>query len=123
MLRTTLRYAAFLAILYSSAYAFARIAAVYFYVTEFQDFVKQEVKFAPFRKGTDETRLFEDIRDAARFYNLQIDPAKDIKIRKTTTIPGMTWTTLGVDVKYTALVDLNLYKHPLHFHTAASVAY
>ena len=123
MHRTLVRSLIFLTVLYSSAYAFARIAAVYFYVTEFQDFVKQEVKFAPVRNNTDETRLFEHIRDAARFYNLQIDPSKDIKIRKTVTIPGMNWTTLGVDVKYTALVDLNVIKHPLHFHTAASVAY
>jgi hypothetical protein len=123
MHRTLLRSVIFLTILYSSAYAFARIAAVYFYVTEFQDFVKQEVKFAPVRNNTDETRLFEHIRDAARFYNLEIDPANDIKIQKTVTIPGMHLTTLGVDVKYTALVDLNVIKRPLHFHTAASATY
>ena len=123
MHRTLLRSIIFLTVLYSTAYAFARIASVYFYVTEFQDFVKQEVKFAPFRQGTDETRIYEHIRDAAQFYNLQIDPSRDITIRKSATIPGMQWTTLGVDVNYTALVDLNVIKHPLHFHTAASVAY
>src|SRR5215471_10984058 len=123
MHRTMVRGMVLLIAFYSSAYAFARVAAVYFYVSEFQSFVKDEVTFAPVREGTDETRIFERIRDAARYYNLRIDRPTDIKIRKTVTIPGMTWTTLGVDVNYTALVDLRLFKHPLHFHTAASVEY
>ena len=108
---------------YSSAYALARVAAVYFYVSEFQNFVQDEVAFAPFREASDETHIFEHIRDAARYYNIRIDQPTDIKIRKTVTIPGMTWTTLGVDVNYTALVDLSVFKHPVHFHTKASVQY
>jgi len=123
MHRTTFRALAFLIAFYSCAYVFARVAAVYFYVTEFQSFVQDEVMFAPVREHADETHLFERIRDAAGYYNLKIDRPADIKIRRSITIPGMTWTTLGVDVKYTALVDLSLYKQPLHFHTAASVDY
>lgn len=113
----------FFVVLYSAVYLFGRVASVYFYAEEFQDFVNDQVKFAPFRQNTDEVRLSEQIRDAARYYNLRIDRPGDIKIHKTQTIPGMTWTTLGVDVRYTALVDLSLFKQPVHFHTAASVAY
>jgi len=122
MLRITVRQIFFAAFLCSSFYAFTQFATVYFYVTEFQDFIKDEVKFAPFRERADEAHLLAQIRDAARYYNLRIDP-NEIKIRKTATIPGMTWTTLGVDVTYSALVDLSLFQQPLHFHTAASVAY
>lgn len=122
MLRMTLRHVFLATILSASFYAFTQFAAVYFYVWAFQDFVSDEVKFLPMREGTDEHHLPEHILDMARHYNVQLNP-KEIKIRKTVTIPGMTWTTLGVDVSYTALVDLSLFKQPLRFHTAASVVY
>ena len=123
MHRTMVRGLVLVIAFYSSAYGLARVAAVYFYVSEFQSFVQDEVAFAPFREASDETHIFEHIRDAAQYYNIRIDRPTDIKIRKTVTIPGMTWTTLGVDVNYTALVDLSLFKHPVHFHTTASVQY
>jgi hypothetical protein len=122
MFRPTLRHLLFAAIFSLAFYTFTQFATVYFYVWEFQDFVKDEVKFAPFRENADENRVFLHILDAARYYNLEIDP-KEIKVSKAITIPGMAWTTLGVDVDYTALVDLKGFKHPLHFHTKASVAY
>ena len=122
MLKITLRHLAFAAVVCLSFYTLTKYATAYFYVSAFQDFIKDEVKFAPFRERADEAHISLQIRDAARFYKLQVDP-REIKVRKTPTIPGMTWTTLGVDVTYTALVDLSLFKQPLHFHTAASVAY
>lgn len=122
MLRITLRHLFWTTFLCSSFYAFTQFATVYFYVSEFQEFIKDQVKFAPLRESADETHLRTTILDGARYYNVKIDP-DEIKIQKTLTIPGMTWSTLGVDVSYTALVDLSLFKQPLRFHTAASVAY
>src|SRR6516162_3946304 len=120
MLRINLRQLFFVTLLCSSFYAVTKFATVYFYVSEFQNFVRDEVKFAPFRERADEKHLLLNILDAARYYNIEVDP-NEIKIHKTVTIPGMTWSTLGVDVSYTALVDLSLFKQPLRFHTAASV--
>ena len=123
MLKTIrLRQLVFATLLCASFYILAQCATVYFYVSAFEDFVRDQVKFAPFRHGVDENNLFVNIVDAARYYNLEVDP-QQIKIRKTTRIPGMSWTTLGVDVTYTASLDLSLFKRPLHFHTSATVAY
>jgi hypothetical protein len=122
MFKITLRQLSFAITLTLAFYALNQLAVVYFYVWAFQDSVIDEVKFAPMRDQMDEARIFMHIRDAARYYNVEVDP-KEIKISKKTTIPGMSWTTLGVDVTYTALVDLSVVKRPLHFHTTASVAY
>ena len=84
--------------------------------------VKDEVKFAPARESAGVDHLITHIVDMARYYNIEVDP-REIKINKTITIPGMTWTTLAVDMTYSAPVDLSLYRQPLHFHTTASVVY
>ena|SRR5579862_9402970 len=122
MLRITLRQLFFVTFLLSSFYAFTQFATAYFYVSEFQDFIQDQVKFAPLRERADEMHLAMNIVDAARYYNLEIDP-KEIKIRKTATVPGTSWSTLAVDVTYTAFVDLDVFKQPLRFHTSSSVAY
>jgi hypothetical protein len=122
MLRIGLKFLIFVMILNASLYAFTQFATVYFYVWEFQDLVKDEVKFAPARESASEDHLASHIVEMAQYYNIKLDP-KGIKIKKKVTIPGMTWTTLAVDVTYSAPVDLTFYKQPLHFHTAASVVY
>jgi hypothetical protein len=122
MFKITLRQLSFALTLSLCFYVLNQFAAAYFYVWEFQDSVVDEVKFAPMRDQMDEGRIFLHIRDAARYYNLEMDPS-EIKVSKRATIPGMTWTTLGVDLTYTALVDLSLFKHTLHFHTTASAVY
>ena len=122
MLGMTLRQMFFGTILTISLYVFTQFATVYFYVWEFQDFVNDEVKFAPTRESVHEDHLIWHIADMARYCKVELDP-KQIRIRKTATIPGMTWTTLAVDVTYSAPVDLSLYTHPLHFHTKASIVY
>jgi hypothetical protein len=126
MSKIALRQLALGAILCFSFYAFTQLAAVYFYVWAFEDFVTNEVKFTPFRNPAAVGVLPLNILDAARYYNLQLDP-KEIKVSRTVTIPGMTWSTLGVDVAYTANLDFIVFKRPLrvplHFHTRASVEY
>ncbi len=101
-------------LLCSSFYAVTKFASVYFYVSAFQDFVKNEVEFAPFRERADEKHLLVNILDAARYYNLEVDP-NEIKIHKTVTIPGMTWSTTGVDFSYTHLGYLSFFTKHLTF--------
>jgi hypothetical protein len=109
-------------ILCSCFYAFGQFATVYFYVWEFQDFVNSEVRSIPTRDVVPEVHLITQIVDMARYCKIELDP-KQIRIRKKVTIPGMTWTTLAVDVTYSAPVDLHVYRQPLYFHTTASVVY
>jgi len=101
-------------------FAGAKYAQVYFYASEFDDFVKDEVKFAPTRESTDSDHLTEHILDAAGQYGVDLD-ARDIKIRKTHTSEDI--ETLTVDVNYSAELDLQVYKPALHFHSTATISY
>jgi len=122
MFGITVRQLIFGTILGSLLFAFAQCAPVYFYAWEFDDFIKDEVKFAPLRESTYEDHLRAHILDLARHYKFDLDP-KQIRISKTPTIPGMSWQTLSVEVTYSAPVDLDLFTRELHFHTIASIAY
>jgi len=122
MFGITMRQLIFGTILSCSVFAFAQCAPIYFAAWEFDDFIKDEVRFAPLRESVQEDHLRAHILEVAKHYKLQLDP-KEIEITKTTTIPGMSWKTLSVDVTYSAPVDLNLFQRQLHFHTTASIAY
>ena len=97
----------------------AQFMCVYFYVFEFDDFVKDEVKFAPIREMDTKEHLVEHITRQAMFYSLTID---DIKVHRNTDIDSGL-TTLAVDLNYTAAVDLYYTTPLLHRQLHASTIY
>ena len=109
--------------LITAFYGGAKYAQMYFYVAAFDDFVKDEVKFAPTRESTDKEHLNEHITDAAEQYGMHLD-TKGINIEKQHfESEGSYIDTLRVDVSYSAELDLNVYKPHIQFHTTASVTY
>jgi hypothetical protein len=102
-------------------YVGVQYAKVYFYVTEFNDFIADEVKFAPTRESTEEDHLQEHIRDASGQYGLEIDLG-EIKVNKTHDMDNDI-STLAVDVSYSVPVDLYFFKPAAHFQTHDSVSY
>ena len=104
----------------ASIYVIAQFTTVYFYVWEFQDCVKDELKFGPNRGNVRDEDLMNRISELAQYFNIDLD-VKEAKIEKTVTIPGMKWSTLQVDLRYSVPVDLRLYTHQLQFHTTESV--
>ena len=98
-----------------------QFAAVFFYAWEFDDFVKDEVKFSPMRESAEKAHLVEHIITQGQNYSLAIDP-KDIMVQNhTDTNSGI--TTLKVSVKYTTPVDLYYFKYPLKRNVLAATSY
>ena len=93
----------------------------FFYASEFDDFVKDEVKFAPTRESTDREHLIQHITDASGHYGVQIDP-KGITIAKVRNIDS-NYQTLTVSVAYSVPVDLYYVTHRLHRRVNASISY
>jgi hypothetical protein len=93
----------------------------YFYASEFDDFVKDEVKFAPTRESTDREHLTEHITAASLHYGVQID-RKGISVSKSRNSDS-DLETLTVSVAYSIPVDLYYFTRPLHRHVEASVSY
>lgn len=83
----------------------------YFYAFQFNDFVRQEVKYAVTAK-----RTTEDVRgrvvQKAREFNIDIGP-RDVAITRR----GPAFT---VDFEYRFPVDMRLYQHELVFHVNES---
>ena len=93
----------------------------YFYASEFDDFVKDEVKFAPTRESTDKEHLTDHITAASPHYGVHIDP-KGITVQKTGNT-GSNYRTLTVSVAYSIPVDLYYFTHQLRRKVNASVSY
>jgi len=101
-------------------YAGAKYAQMYFYVAAFDDFVRDEVRFAPARKTTDKDHLTAHLMDAAGEYGVQLDP-HNIQITSRQQQPNI--QTLTVDVSYSAELDLRFYRPEIQFHSQASIYY
>ena len=93
----------------------------YFYASEFDDFVKDEVKFAPTRESTDREHLTQHITDASTHYGVQIDP-KGITIEKTQNTDS-DYRTLTVSIAYRMPVDLYYFTPRLRRNVKASISY
>ncbi|HYR44493.1 MAG TPA: hypothetical protein VER98_15800 [Terriglobia bacterium] len=93
----------------------------YFYASEFDDFVKDEMKFAPTRESTDKEHLTAHITDASAHYGVHIDP-KGITVTKTYNADS-NLRTLTVSVAYTIPVDLYYFTPQLRRQVTASVSY
>src|SRR2546428_11584643 len=93
--------------------------SVFFYVWEFDDFVRDEVKFAPIREDDSKEHLVEHIKRQVQFYGLDVNQ-KAISIGKSID-KGYGITTLSADVTYTTPVDLFYFIYQLrrHIHTSA----
>jgi hypothetical protein len=98
-----------------------QFVAVLFNAWQFDDFVKDEIKFAAIRESETEEHLVEHIMDQARDYSLELDQ-KDIRIEKNNdSDTGV--TTLAVAVSYSAPVDLYYFKSKVRRHVVATTRY
>ena len=98
-----------------------QFAAVFFYAWEFEDFVKDEVKYSPMRESSERAHLVDHIVSKAQFYNLALD-AKDVVVQKNTDV-GSGITTLQVHVSYTSPVNLYYFTFPLRRRILAAMTY
>jgi hypothetical protein len=93
----------------------------YFYASEFDDFVKDEVKFASTRESTEQEHLVDHILEQAMHYGVEVNP-KDIVVTKTKSADS-SYKKLTVSVAYRMPVDLYYFTYRLHFQVNASTAY
>ena len=98
-----------------------QFASVYFYAWEFDDFVRDELKFAMMRERHTEDRLVDHIIEQAQFYGLTTDK-KNIRVETHhDSTSGLTF--LAVDVNYSTPVDLYYSTYQLRRHVHASTRY
>jgi hypothetical protein len=93
---------------------------VLFFAWAFDDFVKDEVKFAPLR-DTKKERLIGHIREKAQGNGLTLDPQLVHYQKYFDSATGI--RTLAVDVDYTAPVDLFYLTYPMKRRLHASTNY
>jgi len=91
----------------------------FFYASEFDDFVKDEVKFAPTRESTEQDHLVEHITGMSLRYGVNIDP-KGITVTKT---QNSDYRTLSVSVAYSIPIDLYYFTHQLRRQVNATISY
>jgi hypothetical protein len=102
-------------------YVALQYVPLFFYALEFDDFVRDEVKFAPLRETDDKEHIMQHILDEARFYRMILDK-NDIKVTKTRdSSRGINFLT--ADVEYRMPVDLYYFTHEVRFHLHTSTAY
>jgi hypothetical protein len=98
-----------------------QFVSVFFYAWEFDDFVRDELRFAPAREHESKEHLAEHIKEEAQYYGLSLKD-KDIVIHNATdTHSGI--TTLSADVSYTTPVDLYYFSYELQRHVHATAMY
>jgi hypothetical protein len=104
-------------------YAGLQYVPVFFYAVEFDDFVKDEVKFAPARETTEPAHLKQHIAEEAKNNRMIIlDPRRDIRVvRVRDSVRGI--RILTVDVNYIMPVDLYYFTHNVKFKIHAETAY
>ena len=94
---------------------------VFFYALEFDDFVRDEVKYAPLRETDDKEHITRHILDEGGYYRMILD-RKDINVTKTRDLSrGINFLTADVD--YRMPVDLYYFTHEVRFHLHASTVY
>jgi len=98
-----------------------QFASVYFYAWEFDDFVRDELKFELMRERHTDERLVAHIIEQAQFYGLRTDK-KNVRIQQhKDTTSGVSF--LVADVNYSTPVDLFYFTYQLHRHVHASSVY
>ena len=95
--------------------------SVFFYAWEFDDFVRDELRFAPFREDASKEHLVEHIKQQAQYYGMNLNE-KNVVIGKATDI-NLGITTLSADVTYTTPVDLYYLTYQLRRHIHAIARY
>jgi hypothetical protein len=100
-----------LLVLFVSVYAAVQYVPAYFAAYQFNDFIRQEVKFAVAARKTTQT-VRDEIAREAKYLDIPFD-LRDV----TFTRRGPSFT---VDVEYRWPIDMRLYKHVLVFHTTES---
>lgn len=96
-----------IALLACALFAGSQYIPVYVDAFQFNDFIRGETKFAASsRKTTDRLRAI--IAEKAKEYNVPITP-KDIRITRR-------GPAFQLEIDYTVVVDLRVYKHELKFH-------
>ena len=100
-----------LLVLFVSGYGAVQYVPAYFAAYQFNDFIRQEVKFAVTARKTTQTVRDEIVREAK-----DLDIPFDVR-NVTFTRRGPSFT---VDVEYRWPIDMRLYKHVLVFHTTES---
>ena len=105
----------------SLLYVAVQYVPLWFYALQFDDFVRDEVKFTPMRESVDKDHLQQHIYNEARFYKMILDK-KDIQvIKKRDEARGVNFLT--VDVDYRMPVDLYYFTHEVKFHVHAATVY
>ena len=94
---------------------------VFFYAGEFDDFVRDELMFAPVREDDSKEHLVEHIKQQAQYYGFALKD-KDIVIEKARdTDSGL--TILSADVTYASPVDLYYLTYQLRRHIHVTAKY
>jgi hypothetical protein len=115
MLRRLLLFV-FLAAVFIAAIQFI---PAYFYASEFDDFVKDELKFTPSRESPQREHLVDHILQSAMHYGVEVN-REDIVVKKS---KGGEYQKLTVSVSYSMPVDLYYFTWRLHRQVNASTAY
>ena len=100
-----------LALLIVALFAASQFIPAYFHAFQFNDFIRQEVKFAAAARRTTENIRARIVEKAPEF-NLAIKP-KDIRITRR----GPAFT---VELDYIIAIDLRFYRRDLNFHVSES---
>ena len=95
--------------------------SVYFSAWQFDDFVKDAVRFAPIRESDAKSHLVEHIAEQARSYGVVLDP-KEVQVDKRMDANSGV-TTLSVDLTYSIPVDLYYFTYQIRRYLHATTRY
>jgi hypothetical protein len=98
-----------------------QFASVLLYAWAFDDFTRNEVKFAPIRENDSKEYLIQHIKHQAQLYGFNVGE-KDIRVEKDTNTDS-SMTVLAVDVTYSTSVDLFYFTYQLRRHVRTSTRY
>src|SRR5262245_34626493 len=98
-----------------------QFGAVYFYALEFDDFVRDEVKFTPMREPRTRGHLVEHITEQAKYYGLILDKKTILVSQGQDRATGI--TKLSVDLEYSSPVDLYYFTTNIRRHLHATSTY
>lgn len=94
---------------------------VLFYAWEFNDFINDEVKFAPMRESDENKHIVDHILEQGRKYGMVLDK-NTVQLTKQYH-PESGITTLTIDVDYSAPIDFRYFLYQARFHHHASTNY
>ena len=109
MFRLTARRLIIIVLLVSAIFAGTQYAPPLFYSLQFNDFIRQEVKYASAARKSTEV-IAREILDKSKELHIPIT-AQDIRITRR----GPAFT---LDLDYSWPIDLRVYKHDLNFHVS-----